>query len=259
MGERTKYAPGTFCWTDLTTSDQEGAKSFYTQLFGWEATNNPVGEGMVYTTMSVDGKGVAAVSSQPQAQREAGVPPAWNSYISVDSADDALAKAKELGATVHADAFDVFDLGRMGVVQDPQGAFFEVWQPGQTIGAAYVNAPGALSWNELATPDMDASASFYGQLFGWKTESVEGMAMPYRTITTSAGNSNGGMRPPQGPEPPNWLVYFGSDDVDADLAKVTELGGGKMTDAVDIGPGKIAIVTDPQGAVFALYGGQFAP
>src|SRR5258706_8924905 len=123
MAERTQYAPGTFCWTDLTTTDQEAAKAVYTELFGWTAVDNPVGDGVYYTMMEVDGKPVAAVAPQPEQQREAGVPPTWNSYISVQSADDALERAKALGATVHAPAFDVMDVGRMGVVQDPQGAF----------------------------------------------------------------------------------------------------------------------------------------
>src|SRR5947209_7448731 len=109
MGERTKYAPGTFCWTDLSTTDQDGAKQFYSQLFGWTAVDNPVGDGVVYSMMQIDGKDVAAISPQPPQQREAGVPPLWNSYVCVESADGAADSAQKLGATVHAPAFDVID------------------------------------------------------------------------------------------------------------------------------------------------------
>src|SRR5437763_4926756 len=139
MGERTNYSNGVFSWTDLGTTDQEAAKQFYSGLFGWEADDRPVGGGVVYSMMKLDGKEVAAISPQPQQQRDAGAPPTWNSYITVDSADGALARARELGATVHADAFDVLDVGRMGVVQDPQGAFFLVWEPKTNIGASLVN------------------------------------------------------------------------------------------------------------------------
>jgi uncharacterized protein len=259
MGERTKYTPGTFSWTDLTTTDPDAAKAFYGELFGWSADDRPVGEGMVYSMMQIGGKDVGAISAQPEQQRQMGIPPAWNSYITVESADRALERAKQLGATVHAPAFDVFDSGRMGVVQDPQGAFFEVWEPKQHIGASVVNAPGALSWNELATPDMDASASFYGELLGWTAEPFEGSEMPYMTIKTAAGTGNGGIRPRMDAEPSYWLVYFGSDDVDAHLAKVSELGGSKLMGPTEIGVGKIGIAQDPQGAVFALYSGQFEP
>ncbi|MGI8904562.1 MAG: VOC family protein [Solirubrobacteraceae bacterium] len=262
MGQRTKYAPGAFSWTDLTTTNQEAAKVFYGELFGWETTEMPVGDGIFYSMMSIGGQSVAAISSQPQQQREAGVPPVWNSYVTVESADDALARAAQLGATVHAPAFDVMDAGRMGVVQDPQGAFFLVWEPKARLGADVVNAHGALSWNDLASPDMDASARFYRELFGWVVEPVEGSEpqMPYMTIKTGDGGLNGGMRhlTPPG-TPPHWLVYFGIDDLDAGLAKVSELGGARIVEPMDIGPGRIAIVRDPQGAVFALYAGQLDP
>jgi uncharacterized protein len=256
MGTRTKYAPGTFSWTDLTTTDQDAAKSFYAALFDWTYEDNPVGDEMVYSMALLDGQYVAAISPQPQQQREAGVPPIWNSYVTVESADDTLARAKELGANVHADAFDVMEAGRMGVIQDPQGAYFEVWEAKQHIGAGLVNAPGALSWNELGTPDIDAAAKFYGDLLGWTTAPMEG-DMPYLVVSTADGHSNGGIRPPM-PEgtPPFWLAYFASADLDGTLAKVTENSGNVLMGNTDIGIAHIAIAQDPQGAVFALYAGQ---
>src|SRR5258708_23181118 len=217
MSERTKYSNGVFSWADLTTTDQDAAKEFYGALFGWGADDRPVGDGVVYSMMGLDGKAVAAISPQPEQQREAGVPPTWNSYVTVDSADAALARAKELGATVHADAFDVFDVGRMGVIQDPQGAFVLVWQPKSHIGASLVNGPGALCWNELATSDVDGSAGFYRGLFGWDISPFEQSETPYFVIS-NAGHGNGGLRPLMPGEPqPYWLVYFGSDDIAADV------------------------------------------
>jgi uncharacterized protein len=259
MGERTQYTPGTFCWADLTTTDQDAAKSFYGELFGWQATDLPVGEGAVYSMQSLGGKNVAAIAPQQEAQREQGVPPTWNSYICVEDADATLEKAKSLGAAVHAPAFDVMTAGRMGVVQDPQGAFFLVWQPKDHIGASLVNAAGALSWDELASPDPEASAKFYSELFGWTVEPFEGMQMPYMTIKNAADRNNGGIRGKMEAEPPYWLVYFGTDDVGADLAKVAKLGGTEILGSTDIGIGKIGVGQDPQGAVFALFAGQFEP
>jgi hypothetical protein len=257
MGERTQYTPGTFSWTDLTTTDQDAAKAFYAALFGWEVHDSPVGDGVVYSRMLKDGKEVGAISPQMQAQREAGAPPMWNSYITVQSADAALEKARELGATVHAPAFDVLTAGRMGVIQDPQGAFFEVWEPKDHFGAQLVNADGALAWNELSSPDLDGSSKFYGELFGWTVEPIEGMEPPYLTIKNSAGWNNGGIRPAMPPgTPPHWLVYFGTDDIDASAAKAKELGGTEIMPPMDIGMGKIAVAQDPQGAFFALFSGQ---
>jgi uncharacterized protein len=257
MGERTQYAPGTFSWTDLTTTDQDGAKAFYAALFGWQAEDIPVGENIVYSMQQVDGKDVAAISPQPQQQRDAGAPPAWNSYVTVQSADDAVERAKELGGTAHTPAFDVMESGRMGVIQDPHGAFFAVWEPKQHIGAGLVNTTGALCWNELASPDFDASKAFYGGLFGWEFEPFAESPQPYLSIRNN-GRSNGGIRE-LGEGPPHWLVYFAVDDVEASLAKVEELGGTKHAGPIDIQMAKIAIVGDPQGAMFALYAGQLEP
>jgi predicted enzyme related to lactoylglutathione lyase len=259
MGERTRYTPGTFCWTDLATTDQSAAKAFYSGLFGWEAEDMPVGEGEFYSMQRLGGKNVAAIASQPQQQRDAGIPPMWSSYVSVESADAAAERAKELGGTVHAPPFDVMEAGRMAVVQDPQGAYFMVWQPGRHFGAGLVNEPGALVWNELASPDLDGSSAFYGGLFGWTIAPFEASPEPYLSIKNGDAN-NGGIRAvtPSG-TPPHWLVYFGTEDIEDALAKAQELGGANLAGPIDIQIAEIAIVQDPQGAVFALYAGQLEP
>jgi len=259
MGERTAYRPGTFCWADVTTTDQEGAKAFYGGLFGWEAEDMPVGDGSFYSMMRLGETTVAAIARQPPQQREAGVPPMWNSYVSVESADAAADKAKDLGGAVHAGPFDVMEAGRMAVIQDPQGAFVLAWQPHKHFGAELVNAPGALSWNELGTTDLEAAGSFYGGLFGWTTEPFGDGPAPYMTIKNGDAY-NGGMRELDSDgTPPHWLVYFGTDDVEATLANVEKLGGQKLSGPIDMQTAKIGIARDPQGAVFALYAGQFEP
>jgi predicted enzyme related to lactoylglutathione lyase len=258
VGERTQHAPGTFSWAELATTDADAAKAFYAGLFGWQAEDLPVPEGGYYSMQRLDGKNVAAIAPQPQAQRDAGAPPAWQSYITVESADGAAGRAAELGGTVHAPPFDVLDAGRMAVIQDPQGAFFMVWEPKNNIGADLVNVPGALCWNELAAADLDVAADFYAKLFGWRMEPSEGMPMRYMTIKNGQA-TNGGMREKQPQEPPYWLVYFAVEDTDAAIEKVKELGGSAIAGPYEMAMGKIAVVQDPQGAVFALYSGQLEP
>ena len=256
MGERTKYAPGTFSWTDLTTPDQDGAKAFYTALFGWDVQDNDLGEGGVYSMMLVDGKPVCAISPQPPQQQ--GAPPIWNSYISVDSADATLPRAKELGGTVHAPAFDVFDVGRMGVVQDPQGAYFCIWQPKAHIGAERVNGHGMLCWNELHTSDLADAQRFYTELFGWSTETMDMGGSQYHVVGVD-DHGNGGLSDMLTPgAPPHWLVYFGIDDLEAGVARIGELGGTVVQPPLEIGDGnRIAVAQDPQSGWFALYAGRF--
>src|SRR5213592_4182251 len=165
MGKRTGYAPGTFSWVDLTTSDAAAAKAFYGRLFGWDFEDNEIPGGGTYTMCKVKGDYVCAIpSSTDQA------PPHWNSYVTVTSTDESAAKAKELGASLIEEPFDVLEAGRMALVQDQTGAALCVWEPRQTIGAGRVNEPGCLTWNELQTPDVDAAGSFYRELFGWTTQ-----------------------------------------------------------------------------------------
>ena len=258
VGERGEYTDGTFCWAELMSSDQEAAKAFYAGLLGWRSDDRPMGDDSYYSMQTIEGKQVAAIAAQPKQQREAGAPSFWGSYVKVSDADAAAARAKELGAQVHAPPFDVFTAGRMAVIQDPQGAHFMLWQPGDHIGAALVNAPGALVWNELQSPDMDASASFYGELFGWGVEEMDSSQGRYLTILNN-GAYNGGIRENTPPGPPSWLVYFGVEDLDAALVKLGELGGSMLAGPIDIQIAKIAVVMDPQGAVFALYDGQLSP
>ncbi len=165
--EVTKHSPGTFCWADLATTDAGAAKSFYTQVFGWTAHDMPAGPAGVYTMLSKNGKNVCALYLMSEEMREQQVPAHWLCYATIENADAAVAKVKELGGTVHQEPFDVMDAGRMAVVQDPTGAIFAFWEPKQHIGAEIINEPDSLCWFELQTKDVAAAEKFYTQLFGW--------------------------------------------------------------------------------------------
>ena len=175
MGERTSYTPGTFSWVDLNTDDPDGAKAFYGALFGWDYEDIPIGEGASYSMAKIDGHSVAALGPL---QGE-GMPPHWNCYVTVADADASAARAKELGATLLAEPFDVFGAGRMAAFADPQGAVLSVWQAKDNIGAGLVNVPGALAWNDLLSADVEASAAFYRALFGWEIAELEGSGGQY--------------------------------------------------------------------------------
>ena len=255
MAERTSYTPGTFSWTDLATTDQEGAKTFYGALLRWDADDQPVGDGVVYSMMNIGGKPVAGISPQNEMQRQAGAPPAWNSYVTVESADDAADRATKLGATVVAPPLRD---GRRADGGHPGSAGRVLHGVGAEAAHRRLDRqrPRRPLLERAASPDLDASAGFYRELFGWEAQPLEDMPFPYRVIQ-NAGAGNGGMRPAQENEPTYWLVYFGTDDIDASLAKATELGGTTLMGPMDIGMGKIAILQDPQGAVFALFAGDF--
>ena len=110
---------------------------------------------------------------------------------------------------------------------------------------------GAFSWNELMTPDVEAARSFYGALFGWKTEDYPGQGMNYVMVQVG-GEAVGGMMalPPEcAGMPPAWGVYITVDDVDATARQVETLGG-KLLRAPEAIPdvGRFCVLQDPQGA-----------
>lgn len=258
MGKRTKHEPGTFSWADLATTDADGAKRFYGELFGWEAVDNPIPDGGgTYTMLRVEGDDVAALYEQSAEMREQGVPPVWTSYVTVEDVDATAAKARELGATVHMDPFDVMDAGRMTLFQDPTGAMLAAWQPLNGIGATRVNDVGCMTWNDLTTPDAKAAAAFYGELFGWDMETVEVGDRPPYTIIQNRGRRNGGMmEPPQEGMPPFWTPYFTVASADDAAARAGELGGTTHVGPMDVPAGRIAVLGDPQGGVFAVFEGE---
>ena len=129
VAERTEYAPGTFSWIDVTTTDLDGAAAFYKGLLGWDHVDRPIGDGAVYRMFQLRGKNVAGGVEQQAEQRSHGIPPHWNNYVTVDSADDTAARVSELGGNLMMDPFDVFDAGRMAVFTDPTGAVLSVWEP----------------------------------------------------------------------------------------------------------------------------------
>jgi uncharacterized protein len=259
MGERTSHAPGTFSWVDLGTTDAQAAKAFYGRLFGWQGEDMPAGEGMTYTMLRRDGKDVAALYELSDEMRSQGVPPHWACYITVGDADAAARRAGELGGTVAMEPFDVLDAGRMALVQDPQGAMFSVWQPARHIGAQLVNGVGALSWNDLVTPDPETAAGFYRDMFGWTTQAMEGAEPSYLVIRNGERANGGIFGTPPGMEgvPPYWTAYFGIADLDAGLGEVEQAGGSALTPAMEVPAGRFAAVQDPQGAAFSLVEGKF--
>src|SRR2546421_306292 len=172
MPERTSYTQGTPNWVDLPTSDQAAAKAFYAGLFGWTYDDQPMGEGQIYSMAVLNGHQVAAISPQPPEMAAAGSPPMWNTYLAVDSVDEATAKVEAAGGKVAMAPFDVMDAGRMSFVMDPSGAPVALWQAGQHIGATLVNEPGTINWNELVTSDQGATR-FYADVAGLTIENMD--------------------------------------------------------------------------------------
>ena len=110
---------GAFSWFELMADDVEGAKSFYTQLFGWELENYPMDMGE-YWVIKVDNEEVGGIMKKPP--EAAGAPPYWATYVTVDDVDKVAEDAKRLGANLLVPPMDIPKVGRFCVIMDPQGA-----------------------------------------------------------------------------------------------------------------------------------------
>lgn len=117
---------------------------------------------------------------------------------------------------------------------------------------------GRFLWYELMTSDPDAAVDFYGNVVGWGSQAWEGGEQPY-TMWMNGEMPVGGLMdlPPDavaGGAPPHWLPYIGTPDVDATVARAVELGATVLVPGIDIPEvGRIIILADPQGAMFAAY------
>jgi predicted enzyme related to lactoylglutathione lyase len=257
MPEVTSHAPGSFCWIELGTSDTDGAKKFYSALFGWDPVDMPAGPDMIYTMLKLRGLDIGAMYKLGAEEAKHGIPPHWNTYVAVASADEAAKKATALGGKILAEAFDVMDVGRMAIIQDPQGATFCVWQAKNHIGFRLFGETGSFGWDELWTTDRKKAAEFYKGLFGWgaKEGDMAGTGGVY-TEWTNNGQSIGGMleiTPDMGPMPPNWLPYFMVDDCNATADKASSLGAKIFVPPTDIPTvGRFSVIQDPQGATFCI-------
>ena len=251
-----RHAPGSFCWIELNTTDQNAAKKFYSSLFGWQADDSPMGPGEFYTTFKLAGRAAAAGYSMNKEQRAQGIPPHWGIYMEVENADAAAAEAKQLGGKVIMPAFDVMDYGRMAVLQDPTGAYFCVWQSKTHHGIQVAQVNGTLCWADLSTGDAKRAEEFYGGLFGWRFMRDEKDPSGYVHIQNGE-HPIGGIPPVAHRKPgvpPHWLAYFQVDDVDAVAKNAKAMGAMFYLEPMSMeGVGRMAVLADPQGAAFAVF------
>lgn len=249
MPEISRYEHGVPSWVDIGVRDLKEAVGFYAELFGWDVQDLGEEAGH-YSIVSKEGKQVAAISPG----QDPG-PPRWTTYVNVDDIDKVAKIAESAGGTVIVAPMDVMAAGRMAIFKDTTGAFIAAWQPQDHLGAQLVNEAGAFIWSELSTSDLAKSKTFYSDVFGWQFGGSDEYAE-----AKVAGRTIAGLMPRR-PEVPaevsdNWLVYFGTDDVDSDAKRADDLGATVAVEPTDIpGTGRFAVLMDPQGAAFALFKG----
>jgi predicted enzyme related to lactoylglutathione lyase len=222
-----------------TTKDPKAAIAFYTEVVGWKT--QPF-EGSDYMMWATSQGPMGGVMKLPDEAAKMGAPPHWMGHVEVSDVDATAANVKKLGGRIY---------------KEPTGASFSVFKPSSTMQLHDMEKEGEFCWNELIVPDSAAAFKFYSQVFGWKIsrEMDMGPMGTYRIFAAGDKDIGGMMNTPKGsPIPPAWLYYTQTRDLDAAIKRATGKGAKLMNGPMDIpGGAKIAQLTDPQGAAFALH------
>jgi uncharacterized protein len=232
------WPAGTPCWVDLGTDDEATALSFYGRLFGWT--------GGLLNGRRVAGIGPVAVNR----------PAGWTTYLAVADADAAAGRVSAAGGRVLTGPADLADAARVALVADTAGAVFGLWQARAHTGVQLANEPSAPVWNEQHSADLEGSKRFYGAVFGHTFDDTvdETGARPYAMLKVE-GQVAGGLGVLAADGPPKWRTYFEVADADAACRRVGELGGRVLRPPAGSPYGRLAQVTDDQGAMFLVVQG----
>jgi uncharacterized protein len=248
MSRRSRPWPaGLPCWTDLASPDPAAARDFYAAVLGWEFRLRGDAPD-AYAHVVVDGEVAAGLGPVNEAQ-----PGGWTVYLATDDAAATARAAVEAGGRVVHGPEAIGPQGEVLFVADPSGAVTGAWRAGALIGAGVVNEPGALVWEDLRSADPDASRAFLRAVFGLEADTFDGAPGGYTTLRLADEQVPcGGVGPLFGAPGPGWLVYFLVRDTDAAVAAATAAGGGVVGQPDDTPFGRMAVLTDPHGARFAV-------
>ncbi|PZH15345.1 glyoxalase/bleomycin resistance/extradiol dioxygenase family protein [Streptomyces sp. NTH33] len=247
----TRYTPGTPCWVSLMARDMAATQTFYAELFGWELEPGPRRPGP-YVRALLDGHEVAGIGQLPPDRH---LPAAWTPYLASDDVDLTAETVRLCCGTIGVGPLDADDSGRLAIGSDPSGAVFGVRQAAEHLGTRVAGVPGAPVWNELVTFETERVVKFYETLFGYEGKAAGPDGFDYVTLHLDGrpvAGVHGVGRALLRDRGPHWLTYFQATDVDGALERLTALGGRVLTPARDSAHGRVATVTDPEGARFAL-------
>jgi predicted enzyme related to lactoylglutathione lyase len=248
---RTAHTPGTPCWVSLMVHGMAATQEFYGALFDWKFQPGPQQLGP-YVRAVLDGHEVAGIGQLPPDRH---LPIAWTPYFASHDVDLTAETVRACGGTVGVGPLDAGDAGRMAIASDPSGAVFGIWQTAAHLGTGITEVPGTPTWNQLVTRDSASVAKFYDTVFGYEEEPVASADFDYITLHIE-GRPVAGIRGVGHALPrdrgPHWMTYFEVADLDASLTDVIDLGGHVLKTPRDTPHGRIATVTDPEGAAFSL-------
>ncbi len=274
MLKRDEYPAGVPCWIDVLQPDVEATMAFYGGLFGWEfEVRTPAGAPTAYAYARKDGLLVAGVGGPPEADDQ---PPAWTTYVRVESVDDTAATVLAAGGQVVAPPVDIPRSGRVAVCTDPAGAVFGLWQPAETAGrragqrarergTSATSPPGAPLRPRSSTARCSAGSAIpsrSARVTRRRSGGCRGTATSWPSATPSSASARRRPRRPAasptpwpsstrrrpGTAPAGWNVTFAVADADAAFARALSLGATVVTPLFDTMYTRMGTVADPQGA-----------
>lgn len=225
------YVEGVPCWVDAQLPDVEAGKRFYGELFGWS---------FVEPYALKDGERVATLVHKTDGR----MPTVWTVYFATPDVEALVRRIREAGGQIVTAPVEVgVGEGVTALVTDPEGAVFGLWQAGDHPGFGRRHEPGTFAWVELYARDTETANDFYGglfhdALFGPDAEPDFGRA-PVSDVFPAE-------------MPPHFLVHFAVEDCEEALGAVQRLGGRVQAPPFETSYGTVAVVTDNQGASFAL-------
>ncbi|MER7487120.1 VOC family protein [Streptomyces sp. NPDC126497] len=220
---------------DAQLPDVEAGKRFYGGLFGWTFEDQPQG-----TVRALkDGAPVASLAHKADGR----LPTVWTVSFATPDAEALCRRIRAAGGQLVAPPHPFGDLGVTALVTDAEGAVFSLWQGAASPGFGRRHEPGAFAWVQLYTRDTGTANAFYGglfhdALFGPDADPDFGRA-PVSDVFPAE-------------MPPHFLVHFAVDDPGTAVAEVIRLGGRVQVPPFGTSYGTVAVVTDDQGASFAL-------
>ncbi|MBT2396873.1 VOC family protein [Streptomyces sp. ISL-100] len=246
--------PGAPCWVSLMVHGLATTQEFYRALFGWEFRPGPQQLGP-YVRAMLDGKEIAGIGQLPPDRH---LPIAWTPYLATEDADVTAESIRSHGGTVGVGPLDAADAGRMAIGSDPAGAVFGIWQASAHLGTALAGTHGTPVWNELLTRETSTVGKFYEAVFGYDVEAgAAGAPADFGHLTLLlegrpvASVRGVGQALPRD-RGAHWMTYFEVEDTDEWARLVTELGGHVLEPPHDAAAGRVATVSDPEGAVFTI-------
>ncbi|MFN2494725.1 MAG: VOC family protein [Pseudonocardiaceae bacterium] len=240
----------------MPTADPAGSRGFYSGLFGWTYQIDSYPGHGPYTTALRGGQPVAGLA---EAAGQAWRPVVWTLYLASANVMRTTQILDRVGGRVLCGPANLPGPGRVFIGVDPTGAVIGFRQPEQP-SIFRMSDPGALFWAELNTWDGARADRFFADLFGYQQRQIgDGDQVDYTTWSCGAQVVLGRLRMNEDWADSrctaHWMLHFTvapQVGTDAAVDRVLKLGGRVDIDPYDTELGRIARVTDPFGASFAL-------